>query len=176
MGYLSVRAFARAIGVDDKSVREAIDKGRLVAALHENPKNGWVEIDEEIGRREWVDNRDPSAALSAELNGNSLDQDELTPEEKKIVENNNSFASRRAEREFWNAKMARLAYEERSGTLVDATKVRAEAFAFGRRVRDTMLNLPERLATELAAEQDPTKVHARLSEEIRTALRSVVDA
>jgi hypothetical protein len=37
-------------------------------------------------------------------------------------------------------------------------------------VRDSMLNIPDRVAAELAAETDPFKVQQRLSAEIRLAL------
>ena len=175
MEYITVRAFARAIGVADTSVREAIEKGRLVESIRLNDK-GWVEVNLEIGRREWTENRDPSATLAMGLNEDSGDQSDLTPEESRIVEKNFSFASQRAEREKWAAKMAQLSYEERAGTLVEAAKVRKEAFDFGRKIRDAMMNLPDRVAVELAAEQDANKIHARLMEEIRIALRVVADA
>lgn len=175
MNYLSVRGFAKQIGVSDVAVREAIQKGRLVESIRPNAEHGWPEVELEIGKREWTDNRDPMAGLAMELNGNSVEESESNAEDDELEGKNVTFAQRRAEREKWAAKMAQIAYEERAGTLVQAAVVRKESFNLGRRIRDAMMNIPDRVATELAAELDATKVHNRLVEEITIALRGVVD-
>lgn len=175
MQYVSVRAFSRFVGCSDVAVREGIEKGRLVESLRMTEK-GYPEVELEIGKREWEDNRDPAATLAMGLNGNNGQHEELNGADELIAGKNLSFASQRAEREKWAAKMAQLSYEERAGTLVEASKVRKESFALGRQIRDAMMNIPDRVATELAAEQDATKIHNRLAEEIRIALRGVVDA
>ncbi len=41
--------------------------------------------------------------------------------------------------------MARLDYEEREGKLIDASKVRDDAFQTGRMVRDGLLAIPDRM-------------------------------
>ena len=63
-----------------------------------------------------------------------------------------------------------------TGKLVSADEVRIAAFRRARIVRDGMLNLPDRLAAILAAEQDATKVHTLLTNEIRTVLVELSDA
>lgn len=86
-----------------------------------------------------------------------------------------SYAQSRAVREAYQARLAKLEYEHKSGKLVEVDKVKAAAFRTARTVRDGLLNLPDRVAHELAHETDPTKVHLRLSTEIRTVLEALAN-
>ncbi len=79
-------------------------------------------------------------------------------------------------REAYKAKMAKLDYEEREKQLVDARKVREDAFQAGRLVRDALLGIPDRMADILAAESDPGQVRAQLYNEIESALQSLTES
>jgi phage terminase Nu1 subunit (DNA packaging protein) len=72
------------------------------------------------------------------------------------------------------AEKARIANAKARGDLVDAATVRRDAFTIARTVRDSMLNIPARVAAELAAESDRAAVERRLEEEIRNALMVLV--
>ena len=65
----------------------------------------------------------------------------------------------------------RLARER--GGLVPVADVQKIAFATGRRVRDAILNIPNRLAPVLAAELDAGKVYDTLMFELRQALEDL---
>jgi hypothetical protein len=65
------------------------------------------------------------------------------------------------------AQLAELELAERAGELVLAAKVDAIMFGLARAGREAVLALPDRLATVLAAESDPTVVHAKLLAECR---------
>jgi hypothetical protein len=69
-----------------------------------------------------------------------------------------------------------LENELRKGTLVDAIQARRDQYAIAKMVRDSLLNVPVRVAAELAAETDEAKVHARLEQEIRAALIGLAEA
>ena len=88
------------------------------------------------------------------------------PQQSKTVD----YAAARTMREAYRAKMARLDFEEREGKLIDATKVKEEAFQVGRMVRDGLLAIPDRMADVLAAETDAEKVKRLLQEELETVL------
>lgn len=81
-----------------------------------------------------------------------------------------SYATSRAIREAYAARLAKIAYEEKSKSLVDAARVQAEAFRRSRDARDAVLAVPGRLAAILAAETNPAVIEARLTEELRAAL------
>ena len=82
-----------------------------------------------------------------------------------------TYAQARAAREMYQARLAKLDYEQKIGKLVPADEVKAEAFRAARQVRDVLLNISGRVAHVLAAETDPAKVSARLDDEIRDVLR-----
>lgn len=80
------------------------------------------------------------------------------------------FAKIQARKEFYKAELARLEFEQVSGKLVEKEKVEAEAFRLARLVRDSVLNVPARIAGIIAAETDQRKVHDLLEKELRQAL------
>ncbi len=80
------------------------------------------------------------------------------------------FVQARTMREAYRAKMAQLEYEEKSGKLTDAAKVRNDAFKAGRIVRDELISIPDRLSDVLAAEDDPREVRKLLIEELESVL------
>jgi hypothetical protein len=82
----------------------------------------------------------------------------------------------RARREHYLAEKARLEVSQQRGELVSAADVKAAAFKKGRTVRDSIMAIPDRLAAQLAGITDPRQVHTLLSEELRVALRSLIDA
>ena len=85
------------------------------------------------------------------------------------------YATARTMREAFRAKMAKLDYEEREGKLVDARKVRDDAFQTGRMVRDGLLGIPDRMADVLAAENDPAEVRRMLMDELELVLVKLSD-
>ena len=86
-----------------------------------------------------------------------------------------SYATSRAIREAYAARLAKITYEERSKVLVDAARVEAEAFRRARDTRDAVLAVPGRLAAILAADTDPVTVEASLSAELRAVLETQAD-
>lgn len=174
MPYVSVRAYAKHRGCSNTAVHKQIEKGRLIGCLRKNPDSGFVEIDPEVADREWAANADPATTILAALNAEQDATGDFSGEENDLMRTSGAFANARAEREKWTAATAKLEYEERSGKLVDAERIRKEAFNLARQVRDSMMNIPDRVATELAAELDSGKIHSRLCEEISTALRTII--
>lgn len=81
-----------------------------------------------------------------------------------------TFAEARTQHEQYKAALAKLDYEERSGTLHATDSCRKTAFSEGRKIRDAMLNIPDRISSILAAELDEMRVNAALKQEIRAAL------
>ena len=84
-----------------------------------------------------------------------------------------NYAESRALREAYQARLAKLEYEERSGKLVNVDHVKVEAFKTHRRIRDALLNIPDRCGPHLAALADPVECHAYLLEEIVAVLKQL---
>jgi hypothetical protein len=59
------------------------------------------------------------------------------------------------------------------GQLVSLEDVKKVAFARGRIIRDSMLNIPDRISSLLATENDASKIHEILTKEIREVLEEL---
>ena len=148
---LSIRAYAKhreergLTGASPWSVQKALKEGRI-------HKTADGKIDPVAADREWEQNTNPtmrrqaaSTEATSSKNGSNNAPGIAVP----------PLAQSRAIREAYQARLARLDYEERTGTLVSKEKVRQAAFQRARTLRDRLLALPDRLASELAAITDP---------------------
>ena len=98
--------------------------------------------------------------------GNDDPVDEATKKDPKFIES-------QARREMFKAKLTELEYLEQVGQLVPADDVDQEWFELARLVRDSMLNIPARVADRLAHETDQRIIHDLLEAEIYQALESI---
>ena len=89
------------------------------------------------------------------------------PPEKKEVGN---YSDARTGNEILKFQMAKLAYEEKKGSLVSAEKVNNELYIMARTLREQLMNIPHRLAAIFSAEKDENKIRIMLDKEIRKAI------
>lgn len=184
---LSLRQYGALRGVSGEAIRKAIKTGRLQKSVSYDEK-GWPRIDPAIAETEWPPGKAPTRSklepdvadeilATAGVQVPVFDPDQEIPEPTlEIGERSASALARnRAVREAYEARLKKLDWEQKSGLLVEADAVKSEAFKMARSVRDAMLNIPDRLAAEIAAETDQFKVHQRLEEEIRKALEGLGD-
>ena len=82
----------------------------------------------------------------------------------------------RERREHYQAELAKLEVDAKRGELVSADAVKKEAFNLGKTVREALVNIPDRLANQLAAESDPATVHMALTQELVLALERLASA
>ena len=73
------------------------------------------------------------------------------------------------------AERERIELQQLKGELVSTAEVKAEAFNVARVLRDNMLAIPDRVIPTLASMSDLRAMHQYLTEEIRTAIRSISD-
>lgn len=175
---MSVRAFARQIGKSHTAVRKAIASGRL-STLPDG------RLDSVVAEREWDENRQrvlsevPKAAPPTPAAPPARPRPAREePEAPAVVPGVGSqdYAKARAIRENYNARLAKIEYEEKIGKLLNRDEVQVAAFNKHRILRDILLGLPDRLAAVLTAETDQQKVHDLLNDEIRKALNEFADA
>jgi hypothetical protein len=160
MAVMSQRAYARHRGVAVSAVQKAIDSGRI-STLPDG------QIDSDAADEQWAHNT-RQAAPPASRRAHQPDDDE--------VFGASQYTKARAVREHYQARLAKLEFEEKTGKLVPADDVKIAAFNLFRQFRDHMLNIPDRLAAILAAEADAAKVYEILAGEIRKALNEFADA
>jgi len=147
-----VRAYARHRGVDPMSVEKAIKSGRIT-------RDADGEIDFEKADRDWEQNTRP--AMSPDEDNGGLAQ----------------YSKARAIREYYQASLAKIEYEQKVGKLLPKDEVQAAAFNTYRQFREQLLNIPDRVAAIIAAEtgMDTKKVHEILTAEVRHALNEFAD-
>lgn len=171
---LTVKKYADHRKVSEQRIRQLIDadkvsarkvKGRLMIDQIEADKQWDLNVDDKFKPRKY----DEAAPSDLEISDVDLDD--------KVTEENAGKLRRVAEakKEIWKAKSERLAYEEKTGTLVLADKVRRDAFDIARIVRDGVLGIPDRISAELVGINDQPTMHAELTKALNGALAELTD-
>lgn len=180
MALISFGAYARHRGVSKQAVSSAVKEGRVTTVV--DPVDGKRKIDPELADKEWALKTDDRRRPLSERVENAERNDAVlgrggTPRviggKKSATKTVQEYADARAEREGLQAKLTRIELGKKSGELVSAKAVEAEAFRLGRTIRDNLLNVPDRISHQLAAETDPAKVHEILRAEIHQVLEAL---
>jgi hypothetical protein len=146
---ISRAEFARRRGFSKAYVSKLVSMGRLAIGADGR-------LDVEAAERALAETADPAASSALASAGTS-------------------YASARAERERWQARLAELDYRERAGELCQRAAVEGEARAVAGAVREAVLAVAERLAVKLAATADAADVVALLEGELSAALVALAD-
>ncbi len=177
MAVLSLRAYAKHRGVSLKAVQKAIASGRITTTA--DGKIDVARADDEWQRNTTPKQRPvstprptPAPAPAPVPIAIADDQPRADPPAVGGLD----YAKARAIREQYNARLAKIEYEERIGKLLSRDEIQVAAFNKYRTFRDLFLSMPDRLAAMLAAETDPVKVHAILLADIRRTLNEFADA
>jgi hypothetical protein len=173
MPLLNVTQYARHRGCRKAAVEFALERGRI----HKNPDGL---IDSEQADRDWEANtnhrqarpgpKPPKTSHRVEAPA-SADRQGIQAEIAAAGTLN--FANARAVREIYAARLLRLDYETKQATLMPRRQVDIATFNVYRVVRDGMLNIPDRVAAQLAVETDPAVVYDVLNREINQALETL---
>lgn len=192
-GSVNLSEYARQRGVSHEAVRKAVKVGRLARSVVWSSA-GKPRLISSIADEEWDANTDssqqrrpvpvppaselppPTPRFRPPKPRTEAPEAEPEPEPEAAAApepRTGTFQQARTLREAYMARLAKLEFEEKSGKLVHADAVKNEAFKTARMVRDNLLNIPDRVAGELAAEANQFKVHQRLTLEIRRALEDM---
>ncbi len=143
--------FARHRGVSRATVTEYKHKGLLVMT-----DDGRVDVAASEQRL--------NASLDPVRGG---DRSAAKKQPAATVKEDGRFMSARVEELVAKAAWQRLKLEKEAGRLVEKESTRQAAFTLARTAQETLIAIPDRLSSILAAESNAAKVHAVLSEEIR---------
>ncbi len=165
MSVLSVSAYARHRGVSHVAVLKAIKTGRIV-----RDADGTIDVAKADAA--WRNNTNMAQQRKPEA--------EIEPQVEAAVPQpvagGPSYAQSRAVREAYNARLAKLDYEERTKAMVRIDTVKVAWFSILRVLRDRVMNLPDRLGPVLASETDQKIVRDLLEAELRQILDDAADA
>jgi hypothetical protein len=175
MDALSLRGYAKHRGVSLKAVQKALASGRIA-------KRDDGRIDPQAADLNWERNTGPrpqpaqKPTIAHHGVQHHAEVPAREPNDPVKLETGLEYSRARAVRESFLARLCKLEFEERSGKLISRDEVQVAAFNKFRQFRDRMLNIPDRLAAEAAAEGDAARVHALVTGEIRKALLEFSDA
>ena len=85
------------------------------------------------------------------------------------------FNTSRARKEHWQASLAQLQVQQQKKDLIPVTQIKKSSFEMGRAIRESLANLADRLASQIAGETDPQVIHKLLTQEHRAALEQLVE-
>ena len=163
------------MGVSHAAISKAIRDGRLTPALRVAP-DGREVLAYGHARRLWAQcHREPPPQALPELPGLSP-LPELPELAAAIAEGLPPLHESRARLEHYRAELLRLEVEAMAADLVPAAEVRASAIAEAARARAVLMELPDLLAPQLAACNDPRQCHRLMSETFRATLMRLAGA
>lgn len=157
---VSVREFARRVGVTHPAVINAIRQG------HITPLDDGT-LDPDAARVQWEARRDPSRKKPSGRRGS-----QQTEQEKRVAD---TYQTARAAREVFDSKTREAKYNLLIGTMVLKVDVEKTAFDAGRRVRDRLLTVASRVGPVVAGVSDPAECSRIIELEIRQACEELAD-
>lgn len=166
--------FAKIKGVSGPAVSQAVKSGRLSASIVHDGKRRFLEKGLAIQEWDTKTRRHPNAKIGTkqqrEADAKVAEIKDDTPEEDIP-----RLDVSRAKREHFQARLAEIQVLEAEKKLIPAETVRKEAFALGRAVRESLRNLADRLASQIATETDKQIIHQMLVDEHHLALEQLVE-
>lgn len=160
------------------AVLRAIKDARLTGRSTRKVGDRW-DIDPVIADREWAANTNRKAnnpggkAKHIEAEHYRAGNDPANPNGPDLASGIPDRNVSRAIREAYLAKLAGVQYEKESGARVLKEEVKKEAFELGRRLREAMVNIPDRVSYDFAAITDAAEIHLRLTQAINEALEEL---
>ena len=179
---ITISNFAAYVGVTPSAVTRWRDAGYLEGA--------WVESPTCKGARRLAGYEEAAAALKKnnpslyQRHKATFNKQKKQPKKSGALSELDSFIDgdhrlklekAKADKAHYDALNAQAAYEKTMGTLVEREIVRKEARSEAARVSANLLNIPARLAAQLAWIDDESEIREVLDREIRQVLNDLAD-
>jgi len=145
--FVTQSAYAELRGVSPARVTAWIQAGQLVTIPHGKRRL----VDVEASDRLLKEVRDPQHDHVRKDIVDFGDGEEASGEEGEPVEASRRYAEARARKEQANAQLAELKLDEERGRLVDRAAMTSAVYDLAKRHQTALLNLPARVAAEVAA-------------------------
>jgi len=150
--------------VSRQAVSKKIKTGKLDGAIVNH--NGKKKVNKEEAFRLW----DLQAPPSKDTTVRKQLKEEIDLKSENDIP---SYGESKAKREYFLAELAKLDVEQKREQLIDVEIAKKSGFAKGRAIRESLLNIADRLAHQIAGEDDPAAIHKILTEEHREALENL---
>lgn len=164
---ISIREFARRMGVADTSVHKAIKAGVITKGLEY--KNDKVKkLDYDIVLKQW---QDAGRGTRKEIKKDLPETNKIkptVPETSPAGQMSYTEATRR--KQVYAQQREGLELAELQGVLVNKDKVFKELFDFAQNLRNNLLTIPDRIIDEIRAIDNRNDAHQKLYEALVTEL------
>jgi hypothetical protein len=155
MSLISQTEWARRQGFSKQYVGKLIGQGKIKLV------DGM--IDEKSANKVLQNQRDPNLPIRRNGSNSYESQSDM----------HDLLVKTKLKNEIERGKLLEAKVKTKIGQLVSLEDVKKVAFARGRIIRDSMLNIPDRISSLLATENDASKIHEILTKEIREALEEL---
>lgn len=170
---ISVLEFSKRIGVTEKTIRKAIELGKIINGLDTSGKKPKIiyeialkEVEEMgIGIKSKSLRIDKFISNDNQVSKEGGDEDSLSDNIenlKSITVTTASYKESRRREAYFKSELSRLELEEKDGTLVKRDDVYKELFDFGSEIRTKILSVPDRITDELISLADDRDAFYRL--------------
>lgn len=160
--------FAKEMGISSRAAQKAAKSGRISS----EKKGRYYYVNLKKAKKEFESTKGEISSNPSGKKKSEKSKQKLEPVEPPKYEGLTTADADRQER-VYKARLAQLKYEEQSGQLIKADEVKKRAFEVARKVRDSILSVPSRVAHELAAETDPHTVEIKLNKFLVESLERV---
>ena len=173
---ISQAEFARLMNVSKQAVSKAIKEKRLTPVI--DPKDGKLKLNPDMATAEWrrktdfrIENSGMSNTGGPAYHPSDTGSD---PDDDGVTKESGGLYKAKTDKERMQAKILELEFKEKTGELISAERAKKDAFKLGRLTRDAVLNVPNQICDELAAESDPFQIHHKLTVALTRALDDLV--
>ena len=173
MPLVSERELAKALGRERMAVRKAVTAGRITQRPDKlfDLDAAITEFNENTHHAKGHNNRSGEPAKQS-VDVDSAQAPQLPAEPPA---GSTTYATARATKEWYEAKLKRLRYEERAGSLTPTADVEAARFTEFRTLREACFQIPSRVAALLAGESDIARCQQLLEAELTNVFAAFAD-
>jgi len=170
MEIVTLREFARRVGVSLTAVQKGVQNGRIYA--DKDPKTGRISgIDYDTQAEAWVANAMHPQKRPHNIAGNRTQLRQ--PEDSPSPRSGMPLAEIQRARELVKLQLDNVKLKEAQGDLVAATDVEKQGRQLASVIISSMYNIPDRISDELAGMSEPHDIHRLLLEEIDRAVQEL---
>ena len=171
---MTIADFAKRCGVSTMTISNAIKTGRLINGVGLSPTGRVQVLDPDVAAAEWEANtnvtkrsfrRAKNEPLASYVTPLPEFDDNDAPPDARIE---NSWLAR------YRKELTHLELQTKQGLLIDKGEMQKQLFKVFREVRDSLLNIPSKIAPEVVAMDDPFEVQAYIDKQIRESLEALV--
>jgi len=175
---VSIRQFARDLGVSDTAIHKAVKAGRIVDGIVRD-ESGKPWIIPSIAKAEWGRTYNPNYERKSDLyqkldEAHSEGASGQSGEAPQVGTGRSTAELKRLLSEIRVQKEA-IELRKAKGELVDKKKVYAQLFQMGQEVRSTFQAIPDRIIDGILAARDRNEAHYILTSAISDALNQLSD-